>query len=109
VPRGRGGDFPYSPKTILSELLDPAVVYRNGQYLEVPALSGREIIHFPEPVGTRIGFYAIHSEIATLPTHLPSAREVVFKNTWTEGFLDKVQFLTALGLTSTAPIPFGKK
>jgi lysine 6-dehydrogenase len=97
---------PYAIQTILDEFAVPAVTFRDGRLIEVPAMSEQEELDFPPPVGrVRVG-HTLHSEIATLPLHFADRgiRSVSFKVGFPADFMDKLTLLTALGLADTTPV-----
>jgi saccharopine dehydrogenase-like NADP-dependent oxidoreductase len=97
---------PYAISTILDEFAVPAMTFRDGRLVEVPAMSEQEELEFPTPVGrVRVG-HTLHSEIATLPLHFADrgVRSVSFKVGFPAAFMDKLALLTALGLADTAPV-----
>ena len=97
---------PYAIQTILDEFAVPAVTFRDGRLVEVPAMSEQEELDFPPPVGrVRVG-HTLHSEVATLPLHFADRgiRSVSFKVGFPAGFMDKLALLTALGLADTLPV-----
>jgi lysine 6-dehydrogenase len=97
---------PYAIQTILDEFSVPAVTFRDGRLVEVPAMSEQEELDFPPPVGrVRVG-HTLHSEIATLPLHFADrgVRSVSFKVGFPAAFMDKLALLTALGLAGTEPV-----
>jgi len=94
----------WSLSTLFDEMTMPAVIFENGQYKEVPALSGREVMTFPEPFGIQEQFCTIHSEAATFPR---SFKKKGIRNVnWKEGgpgFLDIKRFVD-VGLASNEPL-----
>jgi saccharopine dehydrogenase-like NADP-dependent oxidoreductase len=97
---------PYAISTILDEFAAPAMTFRDGRLVEVPAMSEQEELDFPAPVGrVRVG-HTLHSEVATLPLHFADrgVRSVSFKVGFPAEFMDKLALLTALGLADTAPV-----
>ena len=97
---------PYAIGTILDEFAVPAVTFRDGRLVEVPAMSEQEELDFPAPVGrVRVG-HTLHSELATLPLHFADRgiRAVSFKVGFPADFMDKLALLTALGLADTTPV-----
>ena len=100
---------PYSPETILDEITRPAMVFRDGQFVERPPLSEEEFVLFPEPIGYAKTHLSLHSEVATIPLSLAEKgiREVTFKITffgYSERALRQLQFLADLGLAETEPL-----
>ena len=103
---------PYAPETILDEITRPAVVFRNGEFVERPPLSEEEWVFFPHPIGYAKTHLSLHSEVATLPLTFADKgiREVTFKITYfgyTERALRQLQFLAQIGLADTHPIEIG--
>src|SRR5215218_2760268 len=97
---------PYAIDTLLDEFAEPAMTFRDGRFLEVPAMSEPEELEFPPPVGrVRVG-HTLHSEVATLPLHFADrgVRSVSFKVGFPAEFMDKLALLTALGLADTTPV-----
>jgi lysine 6-dehydrogenase len=97
---------PYAIQTILDEFAVPAMTFRAGRLVEVPAMSEQEELDFPPPVGrVRVG-HTLHSEIATLPLYFADRgiRSVSFKVGFPAAFMDKLTLLTALGLAENTPV-----
>jgi saccharopine dehydrogenase-like NADP-dependent oxidoreductase len=97
---------PYAISTILDEFAVPAMTFRDGRLVEVPAMSEPEELDFPPPVGrVRVG-HTLHSELATLPRHFAGRgiRSVSFKVGFPAEFMDKLALLTALGLADTQAV-----
>ncbi len=94
----------WSLSTLFDEMTMPAMIFENGQYKEVPALSSKETMTFPEPFGTQDQYHTIHSEAATFPK---SFQEKGIRNVnWKEGgpgFLDIKMFVDA-GLATEEPV-----
>lgn len=103
---------PYAIETILDEISKPAVVYRDGAFVECPPLAEEEYYHFPEPIGWAKTHLSLHSEVATIPLSLAEKgiRECFFKITFfgfSEAALRKLQFLAQLGLAGADPVTVG--
>jgi saccharopine dehydrogenase-like NADP-dependent oxidoreductase len=97
---------PYAIQTLLDEFAVPAMTFREGALIEVPAMSEQEVLDFPRPVGrVRVG-HTLHSEVATLPLHFADRgiRSVSFKVGFPADFMDKLALLTSLGLADTQPV-----
>jgi lysine 6-dehydrogenase len=94
---------PFAIDTLLDEFSVPAVTFADGDWTEVPAMSGREEIDFPAPVGRLALGHALHSELATLPLHFAArgVRTVSFKIGFPTDFMARMGLLTGLGLART--------
>jgi lysine 6-dehydrogenase len=98
--------LPYAVDTLLDEFAAPAMAFRNGRFVEVPAMSEQEELDFPPPVGrVRVG-HTLHSEVATLPLHFADRgiRSVSFKVGFPAGFMDRMGLLVGLGLAADHPV-----
>jgi saccharopine dehydrogenase-like NADP-dependent oxidoreductase len=96
----------WSIQTLTDEFSQPAIIFENGEYKEVPALTLPETLILPSPIGEVEAFTTLHSEIATFPS---SFKQKGIKNVnWKEGSLKGWQrdyeLLAALGLTSQKKI-----
>ncbi|MDX1988502.1 MAG: saccharopine dehydrogenase NADP-binding domain-containing protein [Candidatus Obscuribacter sp.] len=92
---------PYSIETLIDEYTMPPMVF-DGDYKEMPPLSGAVIVDFPEPVGKQEAIYTLHSEVLSLPQ---TYKEKGIKNcTFRLGlpleFHEKIKFLMSLGFGS---------
>jgi saccharopine dehydrogenase-like NADP-dependent oxidoreductase len=109
IDEGESLSWAYSIETILDEIDQPAMVYRNGEFQALPPISEDEFFMFPEPIGYAKTHLSLHSEVATIPLSLADKgiQECFFKITffgYSEAVLRKMQFLCELGLASKEPI-----
>lgn len=58
---------PYSIETLIDEYTKEPMVFEDGAFKSVPALSGACMVNFPQPVGRQEAIYTLHSEVLTLP------------------------------------------
>jgi saccharopine dehydrogenase-like NADP-dependent oxidoreductase len=89
----------YALDTIIDEFTIPSQVFEDGEWKEVPPLSGEEEITFPEPVGTMRCYYTLHTEVFQLPNSFreKQVREVNWKLGFPPDFMAKLKFLCDLG------------
>jgi len=96
--------FPFSISTVIDEYSKRPVEYLNGEYTEVAALSGDEVVTFPEPVGKNVCHYSIHSEPATLPATIgKGVRNVEFRLGISEKMVKRLTPLLETGMLSAEP------
>lgn len=75
--------------------------YRDGQWVNVPAMSGTEVVEFPEPLGQIEVFHCGHPEPLTIPRYI-RARTVSLKGALTPKWNDQLAALfVRLGLTDS--------
>jgi len=96
--------FPFAVSTVFDEYSIPPVTYLNGNFCEVPPLSGEEEVSFPQPVGPNRCHHTIHSEIATLPLSYKGVNNVDFKLGISEEIFKTIKPLIDAGLADTNKI-----
>ncbi len=99
----------YTLQTIFDEIIQPAMVFRDGEFRELPPVSEDEHYPFREPIGYARTHLSLHSEVATIPLSLKDKglRECYFKITafgYSEKAFEQLKFLAGLGLMSAEPI-----
>ncbi|MBI3360102.1 MAG: saccharopine dehydrogenase NADP-binding domain-containing protein [Chloroflexi bacterium] len=99
----------YTLQTIFDEITQPAMVFRDGEFLEVAPVSEAEHYPFREPIGYARTHLSLHSEVATIPHSLKNKgiKECFFKITafgYSEKAFEQLKFLANLGLMSADPI-----
>jgi lysine 6-dehydrogenase len=93
-----GRTFSFAIETILDEAVSDAVIFEDGQFREVPALSLSEKVEFKHPVGVQETFIILHSELATIPQTIKRVKRVSYFDTWNPETVTKLKNLEALGL-----------
>jgi saccharopine dehydrogenase-like NADP-dependent oxidoreductase len=90
----------------LTEFTAYPEIYRNGQFEKLPPQSGLTDIQYPEPIGIRRSFYVGHSEITTFAESFKNkgVRNISMRAGFTPDFVEKVNFLLALGMLDEEPI-----
>jgi len=103
--------IPYALGTLLDEFMMNAYVLENGELKEVPPFYGKEVIDFPQPVGTQTAYCTIHSEEFSIPTTFKSKglKQMSFKLALPKAFEEKLKFLVDLGLGDKEPLQVGDK
>ena len=102
--------YKWSFRALLDELTMRPVVFRDGEFVEVPPFSGKELFDFPEPVGTRLCIYSVYSGIATLPNTVGKGVRLVeakYGFSDTECLEALIEALEALGMLSEEPVEVG--
>jgi saccharopine dehydrogenase-like NADP-dependent oxidoreductase len=101
--------WPYSLATILDEMTERPVVFREGKFIEMEPLSEEETFDFRAPIGNRVTHLTLHSEAATLPLSYAhkGVQECFFKINffgYSEKAFRRLQGLTQLGLGDKKPV-----
>jgi saccharopine dehydrogenase-like NADP-dependent oxidoreductase len=104
--------FTYAVATIVDELTQKPMVYRDGQMMACEPLTEFEDYWFTPPIGLLPMHLSLHSEVATLPTslHDKGLRDCTFKiNYWgmAPETVSKIRVLADLGFAGQQPVPLG--
>jgi saccharopine dehydrogenase (NAD+, L-lysine-forming) len=94
--------FAYAVPTIVDEITQPPMIYRDGEFLEGEPLSEFEDYWFEPPLGLLPMHLSLHSEVATLPVSFKEkgVEECFFKiNYWgmAPQMVDKISVLIEFG------------
>ena len=101
--------WPYSLFTILDEMTERPMVFREGQFVDLNPLTEEEWFDFRLPIGHQITHLSLHSEVATLPlSYADKGIQDCFFKIHFFGYSEKafrqLQFLTEVGLGAKTPV-----
>jgi lysine 6-dehydrogenase len=97
----------YSLHGVLDYYTTESWVLRNGEPLQVEALSEIEPVDFPEPVGTLEAFHTAGG-LSTMPwTYRDRLRNMEYKTLRYPGHAEAIRVIRALGLLSLEPVRVG--
>ncbi|MFC7391426.1 saccharopine dehydrogenase family protein [Scopulibacillus cellulosilyticus] len=99
-----GLTFSFAIDTIIDEAIKNALVVRDGELCEIPALSGEEFTQFHDKLGVQKTYSILHSELGSLPQSFPQVKEITYKDTWDETTIEKLKSLNSLGLLRNQPV-----
>jgi len=81
-----------------------ALTYMDGEYVESPPLSGKELTYFPQPIGYQYTYTVLHGELATIPLNIKGVKRVTYKVTWDEKLFPIISFLREIGFMNKEPV-----
>jgi len=93
----------WSPETMLGDMAEEPIVYKDGEYMKVPPFSGEEVFDFPEPIGPQPTFMHVHEEAITLPRFIGKGINYLDIKLGTPE-MPMIKALVDLGLCSSDPI-----
>ncbi|MGD8595869.1 MAG: saccharopine dehydrogenase NADP-binding domain-containing protein [Anaerolineae bacterium] len=101
--------FSYAVPTIVDELTEPPMVFRDGEFVACEPLSEFEDYWFEPPLGLLPMHLSLHSEVATIPTSFENKgiRECFFKiNYWgmAPETVEKIKVLADFGFAGRDPV-----
>jgi lysine 6-dehydrogenase len=73
---------PYNISTVLAEYALPSIQFLDGRHVEVPPMSGLEVVDLPEPWGRCEFMHSPHSEQLTVPVAAGIAEKGIREFTW---------------------------
>jgi lysine 6-dehydrogenase len=73
---------PYSVSTVIAEYALPSTQFLDGRHVEVPPMTGMEVIDLPEPWSRCEFMYSPHSEQLTVPVAKGIAEKGIREFTW---------------------------
>jgi saccharopine dehydrogenase (NAD+, L-lysine-forming) len=89
--------------TNIQEVTQPAIYWKEGEWVEAPAFSVKQIFDFQQ-IGKREMFLMYHEEMETLVEHLPGLKEMRFWMHFSDEHLSHVRVLQNVGLTSVEAV-----
>ena len=101
---------PYALDTILDEYFLCPYVFEDGEFKEVPPMSGEHVHDFPQPVGRASSFLTLHSEVATLPLTYKDkgVKRVTYRLGLPTLFHERCKFLVDLGFGDKESMKIGE-
>lgn len=97
----------FSFEAVLEEYLRKARIVRNGKIIDLPALTGLEMVRFRQPIGSCECFYT--DGLSTLVQTLKGVREMDEKTIRWPGHVDQIKTLIECGLLEDHPVSFEGK
>lgn len=95
----------FNPEINIREITQDGKFAENGQWVEIPAMSVSKTIDFPE-VGEKKAYLLYHEELESLIKFFPSIKKIRFWMTFSDAYLNYLNVLQDVGMTSIEPIQF---
>jgi len=106
-----GGDHGYpfatnfNPEINLREVTQDGKYWKDGEWVEIPALSIKTMIDYPE-VGPKASYLIYHEEEESLVKHIKGLKQIRFWMTFGDAYLNHLRVLEGIGMTSIEPVEF---
>ena len=98
----------FNPEINIREVTAPARHYENGQWVETPALSTKQVFDFDQ-VGEKNMYLMYHEELESLATHYPEIKRIRFWMTFGDQYLKHLEVLQNVGMTRIDPVIYEGK
>ena len=88
----------FNPEINIREITQPGRYYEAGEWREIPPLSLRCSIPYPE-IGPRDSYLLYHEELESLVKNIPTLKRARFWMTFSESYITHLKVLEAVGMT----------
>jgi saccharopine dehydrogenase (NAD+, L-lysine-forming) len=95
----------FNPEINIREITQRGKFWENGAWHETDPLSVREDLDY-QNIGSRASYLMYHEELESLVKHFPTIKRARFWMTFGEAYLNHLQVLEGIGMTSIEPITF---
>lgn len=95
----------FNPEINLREVTAPSRHWENGQWVEGPALSNKQVFDFDQ-IGPRNMYLMYHEELESLARFYPEIKRIRFWMTFGDSYLKHLDVLTNIGMTRIDPVMF---
>jgi saccharopine dehydrogenase (NAD+, L-lysine-forming) len=95
----------FNPEINLREVTAPSRHWQDGQWVEGPALSHKQVFDFDQ-VGPKNMYLMYHEELESLARFYPEIRRIRFWMTFGDSYLKHLEVLENVGLTRIDPVMF---
>ena len=93
----------FNPEINIREVTAPSRHWLNGEWVEGPALSHKQVFDFDQ-VGEKNMYLMYHEELESLATHYPEIKRIRFWMTFGDAYLKHLEVLQNVGMTRIDPV-----
>ena len=98
----------FNPEINIREITQKGKYWENGQWIEIDPMSIHKPIHYPN-VGEKESYLLYHEELESLTKNYPTLKRARFWMTFGPKYINVLNVLQEVGLTSIKPILFEGK
>ncbi|MEZ5946984.1 MAG: saccharopine dehydrogenase family protein [Hyphomonas sp.] len=93
----------FNPEINLREVTQDGKYWKNGEWIEIPALSIKTMVDYPQ-VGPRASYLIYHEEEESLVKNIKGLKQIRFWMTFGEAYIKHLEVFKSIGLISLEPI-----
>lgn len=93
----------FNPEINLREVTQDGKYWKNGEWIEIPALSIRTMVDYPE-VGPTMSYLIYHEEEESLVKHIRGLKQIRFWMTFGDEYIKHLDVFKSIGLIGLEPI-----
>lgn len=94
----------FNPEINIREVTAKGRYWENGDWVETDALSVNRSFDFPDNIGPKDIYLMYHEELESLTKHLPEIKRARFWMTFSKNYLNHLDVLQGIGMTSIEPV-----
>lgn len=98
----------FNPEINIREITQKGKYWENGKWIEIDPMSIHMPINYPN-IGERESYLLYHEELESLVKNIPTIKRARFWMTFGEAYINHLQVLQNVGMTSIKPINFEGK
>lgn len=95
----------FNPEINIREITQKGKYWQDGQWIEIDPMSIHKSINYPN-IGERESYLLYHEELESLVKNMPTIKRARFWMTFGEAYLNHLQVLQNVGMTSINPIKY---
>jgi len=95
----------FNPEINIREITQRGRFWENGEWKETEPLSVREDLDY-QNIGVRASYLMFHEELESIVKHFPTIKRARFWMTFGDAYLNHLDVLQGIGMTSIEPIDF---
>jgi saccharopine dehydrogenase (NAD+, L-lysine forming) len=95
----------FNPEINLREVTQRGKYWKNGQWIEIDALSISTVVDYPE-VGPRKSYLIYHEEEESLVKHIKGLKQIRFWMTFSDNYIKHLDVLQSVGMTRIDPVMY---
>jgi len=95
----------FNPEINIREVSANGRFYQHGEWIETDPLAISTTFDFPE-IGSRKAYLMYHEEMESMAIHLPKVQQMRFWMTFSDSYLQHLDVLKNIGMTSIKPIQY---
>lgn len=99
----------FNPEINIREVTADAKHWEAGEFKVTPALSNKREFDFPAGIGKKNIYMMYHEELESLVKHYPEIKKARFWMTFSDNYLNHLQVLEDVGMTSIEPVMYEGK
>lgn len=98
----------FNPEINIREITQKGKYWEDGKWVEIPAMSIHKPINYPN-IGERESYLLYHEELESLVKNIPTIKRARFWMTFSQNYINHLQVLEEVGMTSIKPILYEGK